>query len=444
MRLGWNVPFSFARNKSASRRALGVSLVLLAAHSSGLASAATVALSATQCLARSSIDVLPPSPTTQFVRNTFPDNHTFDARAQVNTLYPSVQYPVDVGSTNGGRNACFLGGVFMGQQSRDLTWEDVKDIGGAPIQLQQPGGAVVNGLQVDNIEDGIELRSADPSNPNSGDGWVLENSYMTYIRDDAVADDDMSTGKIVDVLFDGVYVGFSADRDGSQPDQSSERIVFDHAVIRLQEMPSAQYGMDTGDLLKWHPYAPRPVIRDSVFYVEDSAAGDWPAGTVIENSILVWNGEGTLSLGSMPGLRITTNLNVWRAARQDWLDRHGCTSFGNCSRLTDPIPPGTSLTECKGYDATILGTKGEDRLVGTTHRDVIIGLAGNDVISGRGGRDLICSGEGKDVVEGNSGKDRLWGQGEGDALNGGAGFDVCNGGPGRDRGRGCEAEQQIP
>jgi hypothetical protein len=440
MRLGWDVPYSFARKKSASRRALGVSLVLLAGHISGLASAATAAPSATQCLTRSSIDVLPASPTTQFVRDRFPDNHTFDARAQVNTLYPSVQFPVDVGSTSGGRNACFLGGVFVGQQSRDLTWEDVKDIGGAPIQLRQAGGAVVNGLQVDNIEDGIALRSADSSDPNSGDGWVVRNSYMNYIRDDAIENDDMSAGKIVDVLFDGVFVGFSADRDGSQPDQSSERIVFDHALIRLQKMPTAEFGMDHGYLLKWHSYAPRPVIRDSVFYVEDSAAGDWPAGTVIENSILVWNGEGTLSLGSMPGLKITTNLNVWRAARQDWLDRHGCTSFGNCDRLTDPIP----LRRCGGSDATMLGTKGDDRLMATPRRDVIVGLAGNDVISGSGGRDLICGGEGRDVIEGNSGNDRLWGQGGRDFLNGGAGIDVCSGGPGSDRGRACEAEQKIP
>jgi hypothetical protein len=423
-----------------SRLALGASVLLLAGHISGLVSAAAAAPSVTECLARSSIDVLPASPTTQFVRDTFPADHTFDARAQMNTLYPSVDFPIDLGSSSGGREACFLGGVFVGQQSRDLTWEDVKNIGGAAVQLRQKGGAVVNGIQVDNIEDGISLRSADPSDPNSGDGWVLKNSYMTYIRDDAIENDDMSAGKIFDVLFDGVFVGFSADRDGSQPDQSSERIVFDHALIRLQKMPTAQYGLDHGFLLKWHSYAPRPVIRNSVFYVEDSAAGDWPAGTVIENSILIWNGEGTLSLGSMPGLRITTNLNVWRAARQDWLDRHGCTSFGNCSRLTNPIP----LRRCGGIGATILGTKGDDRLMGTPRRDVILGLGGEDVISGRGGEDIMCGGEGKDVIEGNSGKDRLWGQGEGDLLNGGAGFDVCDGGPGRDRGRACEAEQKIP
>ena len=72
---------------------------------------------------------------------------------------------------------------------------------------------------------------------------------------------------------------------------------------------------------------------------QDIAAGDWPAGTVIENSVLVWSGDGTLSLGKMPGLKITTRLRVWRAARRDWLDCHGCSSFGHCSRLRHPIRP---------------------------------------------------------------------------------------------------------
>ena len=215
-------------------------------------------LSVKKCLARSSIDVLPASPTKQFVRETFPDEHTFDARRHVNTLYPSVDFPVDVGSSSGGRSACFLGGIFVGQQSRDLTWEEVKDIGGGAVQLRQAGRAVVNGLQADNIEDGIALRSADPTNPNSGDGWVVKNSYMTYIRDDAIENDDLSAGKVFDVLFDGVFVGLSADQDGSQPDQSSERIVINHALIRLQQMPSAQYGVDHGDLLSGTRTRPIP------------------------------------------------------------------------------------------------------------------------------------------------------------------------------------------
>jgi hypothetical protein len=40
----------------------------------------------------------------------------------------------------------------------------------------------------------------------------------------------------------------------------------------------------------------------------------------------------------MPGLTITTDQSVWETAKADWLARHGCTSFGSCTRLTDPTP----------------------------------------------------------------------------------------------------------
>jgi hypothetical protein len=81
------------------------------------------------------------------------------------------------------------------------------------------------------------------------------------------------------------------------------------------------------------------VIKNSVFYIEDNSAGQWPPGTVIENSVLVWDGVGSPpSLTPMPGLTITTDVSVWENAKADWLARHGCTSFGNCSHLTDPTP----------------------------------------------------------------------------------------------------------
>jgi hypothetical protein len=301
----------------------------------------TSSLEAAECLARSSIDLLPPSPTTAFVRNSFPDDHTFDARSQVNLLYPNPKRPVDVGASSGGRRACFIGGTFIGQQSRSLTWQQIKDIGGGAARLRNQGEALVDGFQADNVHDGFQFRSSSPTDPSSGDGWTFRNSFMTYIRDDCIENDDLSSGTVSDVLWDGCFVGFSATRDGTQPDQSSERIVFDHALIRLQEQPAdTSDGLDHGHLLKWSSYAPRPVIRNSVFLIEDNSAGEWPPGTVLENVTLVWapDSGSAPSLDPMPGLTITTDMSVWENAKADWLAQHGCTSLGNCSHLTDPTP----------------------------------------------------------------------------------------------------------
>ena len=288
------------------------------------------------CLGRPSISVLPANPTAAFT-GTFASSHAFDARSQTNRLYPgTTNRPVDVTT---GPAPCHVGGVSIGQQSRDMTWEDVKSIGGWGVRIRHPGGAQVYGVQAENQHDGFAFRATSPTNAASGDGWVFAHSWMRYIRDDCIENDDLTSGVVHDVLWE-CFVGFSAARDGSQPDQSNERIVFENVLIQLTEMPSAQYGMDHGHLLKWSPEAPRPIIRNSTFFIEDNAAGEWPPGTVLENVTLVWDpASGSApSLDPMPGLTITSDVNVWQSAKADWLARHGCISFGNCSHLTGLAP----------------------------------------------------------------------------------------------------------
>jgi hypothetical protein len=167
------------------RRAVALFTVLLAGCASAAVFTAPAYETMAACLDRSSIGCCPPPrpPSSYGTRSRM---ITPSTRAQANTLYPNFQYPVDVGRISGGRVACFLGGVFVGRQPRGLTWEAVKAVGGVAVRLQQAGRANVNGLQVDNLRDGIDLRSAVPSNPASGDGWVFRNSYMTYIRDDCI------------------------------------------------------------------------------------------------------------------------------------------------------------------------------------------------------------------------------------------------------------------
>jgi hypothetical protein len=99
---------------------------------------------------------------------------------------------------------------------------------------------------------------------------------------------------------------------------------------------------------------------------------------------------------------------------------------------------------CKGKNATLVGTNGNDRLVGTSGKDVIAALRGNDRVTGKGGKDLVCGAKGRDRLRGSGGNDRLYGQGDNDRLNGGAGVDLCSGGSGRDRARKCEVTRSIP
>ena len=107
-----------------------------------------------------------------------------------------------------------------------------------------------------------------------------------------------------------------------------------------------------------------------------------------------------------------------------------------------PGGPGVqSVPRCGGKRATIVGTKGSERLKGTRRSDVIVALGGNDKVTGGRGNDIICGGDGNDSVSGEAGKDRIYGQNGKDSLSGGDGNDrleggtandKMNGGPGKD------------
>ena len=94
---------------------------------------------------------------------------------------------------------------------------------------------------------------------------------------------------------------------------------------------------------------------------------------------------------------------------------------------------GGKTVRCAGKRATVIGTKGKNRLKGTNRADVIVGLGANDKIDGRGGNDVICAGDGNDSVAGGNGKDRIYGQNGKDTLKGGTGNDSLDGGSGNDK-----------
>jgi hypothetical protein len=101
----------------------------------------------------------------------------------------------------------------------------------------------------------------------------------------------------------------------------------------------------------------------------------------------------------------------------------------------------TAAGTCYGFNATIIGTAGNDDIAGTAGRDVIIGLAGNDRIAAGDGNDVVCAGTGidqvaggtgADVVLGGEGNDSLAGAEDADALFGEVGDDAIVGGDGTD------------
>jgi hypothetical protein len=262
-----------------------------------------------------------------------PSGANYDLRGVVSDAYPDRSlYPLVFGRVRHGRptggtaeRLCVVGGTVVGRQPRGLTWQEMKhQHDGDGLRVQAGGWYVIDGLRVDNVEDGISP---------FGDGFVGRNLYFTYIRDDCIENDAISGGLVVDSLFDGCSMGLSErPSKGFSPVRApaAETFTMDGVLLRLQPMPrdDAPDGLGNGQLFKWSPWANRLVLRNSIFLVERVSmngpkAMAFPKETVAQNVTLVWTGPGSYPAPVPAGVRVTKDRSVWDAARSRWLARHG-------------------------------------------------------------------------------------------------------------------------
>jgi hypothetical protein len=260
---------------------------------------------------------------------------TYDLRGVVSTAYPlNSLYPFVFGEVQHGQgqnpaamHLCILGGTVIGQQPRSLTWQQMKHqpgYDGDGLRINGAGWYVVDGLRVDNVEDGISP---------FGDGFVGRNLYFTYIRDDCIENDAISGGYVSDSLFDGCFMGLSERPSkgfSPTPAPPGETFTLDGVLLRLQPMPQDDTpdGLGNGQLFKWSRWANHLVLRDSVFLVERASVNGtrsmrFPPGTAAQNVTLVWTGPGDYPAPVPPGVRVTRDRGVWERARSAWLARHG-------------------------------------------------------------------------------------------------------------------------
>jgi hypothetical protein len=274
---------------------------------------------------------------------------TYDARTATSPAYPaSTLYPFTVGKSFGPPHLCWIGGKIVGQQSRALTWAAMKSgHDGAGLRLASSNWYLIDGLRVDNVEDGVDPRGKEGEYPERADGLAIRNAYFKYIRDDCVENDDIGGGVIIDSLFDGCYTGISEQPNAQQAAYNAPRgetLTLDHVLLRLQKMPGP-YRIDDpnvrghGKLFKWYEQSNRLVLKNSIFLVQTTPQGgdtDFPPGTTASNVTVVWLGGGPFP-GKVPaGVTITTDKRVWDTARSKWLKRHGCSSFDTCTKLIAP------------------------------------------------------------------------------------------------------------
>lgn len=271
------------------------------------------------------------------------DDRTYDLRRATIVGYPSVnRYALLFGKQGPGDATCVLGGKIVGQQSRSFSWHTMKQrLDGDGLNFRSQGG-IVDGIRIDNIEDGIGTTGGDPS------GVTIRNVLLTYIRDDCIENDAIVGLRIQDSLLDGCFNGVSErpGRNGSPPSPSpGEALTLDGVLMRLRPMPydqtralcpqNAADGLGSSGFFKWSRYANRLVVRDTVLLAERGsvncgASMSFPGDGVYENVTLVWLGQGSYP-GRLPpsGVTVTTDRRIWDQARARWLARHGYPTSGD-------------------------------------------------------------------------------------------------------------------
>ena len=333
---------------------VGIAILIIAGTIAAVVRRESTIPSTAQCLDRpaKAMISLPRALSKQYKVDRPPDGHTYDARRTISGAYPfEALYPISLGKDRPAERTCVLGGTVVGQQSRELGWEEMKQShDGSGLRLAANTWSIVDGLRVANVEDGIDPRGTEGRFPKDGDGFVLRNAYFTYIRDDCVENDDIAGGVIEDSLFDGCYTGISENPSNDSQQRkhrapSGETLTLQHVLLRLEAMPvprGREGGRGHGELFKWSSVGNRLVIRDSIFLVEATPNGGsahFPPGTKAENVTVVWLGTGPFP-GRVPeSVHITRDRSVWDRARASWLTRHGCRSFDDCSNLLDPSEP---------------------------------------------------------------------------------------------------------
>jgi hypothetical protein len=127
---------------------------------------------------------------------------------------------------------CFSGGVILGTQPPDATWRETKLEGGGYALSINSKGAVVERVRIHNHHDGLM--------PYRSDGFVLRDSWMSYIRDDCIENDGHAEGRVQGNLFDGCYVfysGINGVSNGAVGAGSDGTVSIVGNLIKMQNMP---------------------------------------------------------------------------------------------------------------------------------------------------------------------------------------------------------------
>ena len=334
-------------------------------------------------------------------RNQNPDYDTLwsEGTGQLNT------YPFKI--SGAGTGLVLFGGTVWGEVPQTSDWQYTYN-NSAAMRIEAAPNMTIDEWRIDRAWDAVRIASGTTN-------WLVDDSYFSNVRDDAIENDYLLSGTIRDSLFDGVYTGISL-ANGSGLNGSASTITLEGAFIH-HEIYLVNGEMTHGSPFKTNESNPggTPNIRiiNSVIAIEDPDHNSQGRLDLAWDHVVESHGNVFLNLSDTPlsadyplphsGFTILQGQvarDYWAACKAAWLDNHDGTSFADITPLpplpgatvTSPPPTTTTTTTT----TTIMGTSASETLTGSLNGDTINGAGGNDLIFGKLGNDVLTGGSGTD------------------------------------------------
>ncbi len=254
--------------------------------------------------------------------------------------------------TNNNNNAgsfCLHGGFLDNGFSDMADWGDFHS--SPALLFYNTPNIIVENLTIHQTGDGITFKD---NNPN----WVFRDSYVRHAGDDGVENDRFNDGTVDDVLIDWAYTGVSCRKEQQVPDVDYD-FTIRNSLIALKPQVGT-YGGYKGNqnALPSHNQlfkvtqgvtkGCRLVLKDNVFLISGYAGYIDPSDDPKVNydildraacqgnkNTIVYTGGNAYYLKELRAAApecfdVTTDINVWKAARSRWFDRHpGFSEYRN-------------------------------------------------------------------------------------------------------------------
>lgn len=235
-----------------------------------------------------------------------------------------------------------IGGHFDGEVPLTADWQHAY-CNSVAVGVWDSPNTTVEGVRARRLWDAFRF---------SGDSHLfkLQQVWLSEVRDDCVENDFLRSGLILDVLFDGCFVGISVRQSGGRSDDgSTETVTLAGVLMRMQ--PYLYRGeMRQGSPIKTDGTSPGFQIYDSVFVLDGTellsrtqVETGWAKITDCRNNMLLWASDSPWprNLAEPPScFRVVQGDQaraLWESVRQNWINCHFSMARFSDDTVSDPL-----------------------------------------------------------------------------------------------------------